>query len=49
MSPYGQKGKLVPAHHEDVIRESLSLDMARPQVAGRGTASKMEGSCEYVE
>jgi len=24
-------------------------DMARPQVADRGMASDMEGSCEYIE
>ena len=28
-----------PCHH----------DMARPQVADGGTASDMEGSCEYIE
>ena len=30
---------LGPCHHS----------MARPQVAGGGTASDMQGSCEYIE
>jgi hypothetical protein len=32
-----------------VLRGSLSHGMALPQVAGGGTASNMEGSCEYVK
>jgi len=35
----GRRQVVGPCHH----------GMARPQVADRGTASFMEGSCEYIE
>ena len=32
-----------------MISRSLSIGMARPQIADGGTVSNMEGSCEYIQ